>query len=90
MNHAMLWAAQTWRNLAQRLTNWARKVLDAIRARASARGAFTPASEVATEGEEAHASLAELELELGRERRAREKGDGSPGVQERPAWCGLW
>ena len=53
MNHAMLWAAQTWRNLAQRLTNWARKVLDAMRARASARGAFTPASEVAREGEEA-------------------------------------
>ena len=57
MNHAMLWAAQTWRNLAQRLTNWARKVLDAIRARASARGTFTPASEVATEGEEADGRL---------------------------------
>lgn len=51
MKHAMLWAAQTCRNLAQRLTNWARKVFDAIRARAAARGAFTPATEVATEGE---------------------------------------
>lgn len=53
MNPALLRAAQTWTKLTQRLTNWARKLLDAIRSRVAARGAFTSAPEVATDGDNA-------------------------------------
>ncbi|MCW2649889.1 MAG: hypothetical protein JWR32_865 [Mycobacterium sp.] len=57
MNPALLRAAQTWKKLTQRLTNWARKLLDAIRSRVAARGAFTSAPDVATDGDNGDVGL---------------------------------